>query len=75
MKYKITLIHSLLIIVPILFFGIIHLTFAYANNSLDMSAWSEFSRHSAALFGLIVFVIGIILCILLWLDREKNDNN
>ena len=24
---------------------------------------------------LIVFVIGIILCILLWLDREKNDNN
>ena len=70
---KITPIHSLIIIVPMLFFGIIHLTFAYANNSLDMSTWSEFSRHSAALFGLIVFVIGIFTSVVLIEEAKKEE--
>jgi len=58
MKY---LKYSLYLILPLCFFMVIHLTFAYGNYSLDMATWEGDIRALSAFLGFTAFVFGIFL--------------
>ena len=69
MKTNNKLIYVLYLILPVIFAGIIHLTFAYGEYSLDMGTWNSSSRVLSAWFGFIAIVAGISIA------HEKITNN
>jgi len=54
---------SLYVILPIVFFGVVHLTFCYGQNSFDMSTWHELTRTMAAFLGLVAIIGGVVAVI------------
>lgn len=58
---KNTLSYALYLVLPIVFFAVIHLTFAYGEYSLDMSTWESESRVMSAYFGFVAFGLGIFV--------------
>ena len=58
---KKTLSYALYFVLPLVFFAVIHLTFAYGEYSLDMSTWEGISRAMSAYFGLVAFCVGVFI--------------
>ena len=53
--------YSLYILLPLVFFAVIHLVFAYANWDINPSNWSEFTRGMSAIVGVGASAIGVVL--------------
>jgi len=49
------------IIFPLILFGIIHLLFAYAQDSFDISEWSSLTRAASAYIGFTFMFIGLVI--------------
>ena len=57
--------YSLYLLLPLVFFTVMHLTFAYSNWDINPANWKETTRQLSAIFGLMVAVIGALVASLL----------
>lgn len=55
------LLKSLYVIFPLLFFGVVHFTFAYGQNSFNIGEWSSAGRITSSFLGFVFMFFGVIV--------------